>query len=118
MDKLQALHGFWSGFGWRAYNSKTVPDDAELPYITHELPYSDFGNVIAQTATLWHKSTAWSDVVAKMKEITAEISRGGKYVSYDGGAMHIRMNSAQDINDPEDENVRCYVLNYELEYLD
>ena len=118
MDKLQALHNFWSSFGWTAYNAKTVPDNAELPYITHELPSSDFGNVIAQTATLWNRSTAWTDVIDKYREIATDISRGGKYVHYVGGAMHIRLNTAQDIDDPEDESVRGYVINYEVEFLD
>lgn len=120
MDKLQALHNFWSGFGWPAYNGTTVPDGAEPPYITHELPISDFGTVIAQTATLWNRASGWNDILDKAKEIVETISRGGKYVEYDGGALHIRLNQAggQDINDPDDDTIRGYILNYELEYLD
>ena len=46
MDKAQALHSFWSGFGLTAYDENTVPDGAQLPYITYEVegdPYMQRG---------------------------------------------------------------------------
>ena len=35
MNKIQALDSFWNSFGLRAYDSMSVPDDAELPRITY-----------------------------------------------------------------------------------
>ena len=35
MDKYQAINEFWNRFGVMAYDENTVPDDAELPYITY-----------------------------------------------------------------------------------
>ena len=118
MDKLQALHSFWSSFGWTAYNSASVPDNPKLPYITHELPVGNFGTTIAQTATLWVRSSAWTDLIDKLEEIMEEITRGGTHYHYDFGSIFIRLNSGNEISDPNDDTVRGYVLNYELEFLD
>lgn len=120
MDRLQAIHGFWASFGWPAYEETSVPDGAELPYITHEGAVSDFGRPVAQTASLWDRSTGWTTVTEKEKEIAEAITRGGRYIPYDGGALIIQRASpwAQRMSEPNDDNVRRIVLNYEVEYLD
>lgn len=120
MDKLQAVHDFWSGFGWQAYDEQTVPDEAPFPYITHESSTSDFDREIAQTASLWVMSTSWGEITAKEKEIAAEITKGGKMIRYDGGAVIIRMGSpwSQHLADETNDLVRSVVLNYTLEYID
>lgn len=120
MDKLQAIHSFWSSFGWRAYDETSVPDEAELPYITHEGAVSDFNRPVAQTASLWDRSTGWTTVTAKEQEIAGEITRGGKIIPFDGGALIIRKGSpwAQRMSTEQDDNVRRIILNYEVEYFD
>lgn len=120
MDKLQALHQFWSGFGWKAYNSASVPDNAELPYITYEGAISDFDRPVAQTAQLNYRATGWTALYAKQKEIADAITRGGKIIRYDGGALHIRkeMPWGQEDNDPDDLDVKKMYLNYSVEYYD
>jgi hypothetical protein len=37
MNKSQALQSFWESFGIPAYNEYTVPDNAEMPYITYSV---------------------------------------------------------------------------------
>lgn len=120
MDKLQAVQSFWSGFEWPAYDEQTVPEDAQLPYITHESSVSDFDREIAQTASLWMRSTSWQTITAKEKEIAARITRGGTMVKYDGGAFIIRMASpwAQHLAEQTDDTIRRVVLNYTLEFID
>ena len=37
MNKEQAIHFFWSQFGLPAYDENSVPDDAQMPYITYNV---------------------------------------------------------------------------------
>ena len=119
MNKIQALHSFWSGFGLKAYDETSVPDDAALPYITYEVISDEFGNSIPQTASLWYRSSSWSDITAKEMQISEYIGRGGRMVAFDNGAMWISKASpwAQRMSDPSDEMIRRIVLNTQIEFL-
>jgi len=120
MNKIQALHSFWSSFGLKAYDENSVPDNTSFPYITYEVSSDDFGNVLAQTASLWYRSSSWSEVTEKEQEIANFITRGGKTVPYDEGAMWIQKASpwAQRLADPSDELIRRIILNITVEFLD
>ena len=120
MNKMQTLHSFWSGFKLKAYDENSVPDDAQLPYLTYESVSDSFGNSVPQVVNLWYRSSSWSDVVAKEQEISDFITRGGRMVSYDGGAMWIQKASpwAQRLGDESDEMIRRIVLNVSIEFLD
>ena len=119
MTKEQCIHNFWSSFGWKAYDETSVPDNAELPRITYELSTDSFGNEIAQTASLWVRSTSWKAITDKADEIYAAISRGGKILSYTNGALWIRRGDpwAQRMAD-DDDTLRRIVLNASVEFID
>lgn len=120
MNKEQALHAFWSGFGLSAYDENSVPDTAALPYITYEVSSDDFGNVIALTASLWYRSTSWEDITTKEQQIADFIGRGGRMVAFTGGAMWIRKATpwAQRMADESSDTIRRIVLNIMVEYMD
>lgn len=120
MNNLQALHSFWSGFGLKAYDAMSVPDDAQLPYITYEVSDDTFGNQLAQYASIWYRDSSWSSITAKSKEIENFISRGGRMYKYDGGAIWIQKSSpfAQRMEEPEDDMVRRIVLSVYVEFLE
>lgn len=120
MDKVQTLHTFWSGFGLKAYDENSVPDTAKLPYITYESSVDSFGNFIALTANLWYRSSSWSEITAKEQEIADFITRGGRMINYDGGAMWIQRASpwAQRLPEANDDMIRRIVLNYTIEFMD
>lgn len=120
MNKTQALHSFWAGFGWPAYEAASVPDSAQLPYITHETSTSDFNNPIAMSVTLWDKSSSWSNVVAKEMEISSAIGRGGIVVPYDGGAVWLIKASpwSMRLAAEDDGSIKRIVLNYISEWID
>ena len=68
MNKEQAIHSFWSGFGLKAYDEQTVPtgDDAPaFPYITYEVITNNIGNPVQLTASLWYRTTGWTEITAK-----------------------------------------------------
>ena len=120
MNKIQALHSFWSSFTLKAYDEYSVPDNAALPYITYEVSSDDFGGTLAQTASIWYRSSSWSEITAKEQEIANYITRGGRMIKYDDGAMWIRKASpwAQRMDDPSDELIRRIILNVTVEFLD
>ena len=120
MNKIQTLHAFWSSFGLKAYDETSVPDGAKLPYITYEVSSDNFSNTLLLSASLWYRSSSWVEITAKEQEIADFITRGGRMLKYDDGALWIRMASpwAQRMNDPSDEMIRRIVLAINIEYLD
>lgn len=120
MNKMQTLYSFWSGFGIDAYDENSVPDNARLPYITYESSDDSFGNVVAQTAQLWYRSSSWAEITLKEQEISDYITRGGRMIAYDGGALWINRASpwAQRLSDEDDDMIRRIALNVTIEFLD
>lgn len=120
MNKEQALSRFWNSFNLKAYDENSVPDNTPFPYITYEVTTDSFGNTLAQTASLWYRSSSWSEITEKARDIEEFITRGGRMIAYDGGSMWIQKASpwAQRMNDPSDELIRRIVLNIIVEFLD
>lgn len=124
MNKVQAYHNFWSSFGLIAYDENTVPDDAVTvnngKYITYEFSSDFFGISASLTVSLWYKSYSWEEITAKAKEIADEITRGGKIIHCDEGAIWISRGSpwAMRMPDSASDGVRRIILNVEVEFLD
>lgn len=124
MDKAQAYQSFWESFGLTAYDENTVPDNAlEInngKYITYEMSVSDFGSPVALTASIWYRGYSWLDITEKEMEISRDVSRGGKLVHCDGGAIWIRKGIpwAQRMSDSSSDSIRRIILNVEVEFLD
>ena len=118
MTKEQALDNFWRSFGMTAYDETNVPEDAPFPRLTYEVALDNFGGEVALTATLWYYSTTWKDISEKAQEIADDITRGGKIIATDGGAIWIKRGNpfAQRMPDNND-SLRRIVLNITAEYL-
>lgn len=120
MNKMQALHAFWSQFGWSAYDETSVPDTAQLPYITYEVSSDNFDHTLAQTASIWSRSTSWSEAEGMREDIEATIGRGGCFQAFDGGSIWIKRGQpfAQRMADDSSDTIRRIVLNIETEFID
>ena len=121
MDEYQAIHTFWSSFGIPAYDEGTIPtgdDRPSLPYITYDISVSDFGTQVAMSASIWYLGTSWTQITAKLKEVEAEIGRGGKMVPFDGGSIWIKKGTpfAQRVPDDNDM-IRRIFMNIVAEYV-
>lgn len=123
MDKEQALHSFWSGFGWAARDENTVPDDAMTRfgghYITYNVATAALNEPVPLSADLWAKDgTSWADITRKANEISQAISVGGKLIPFDGGYLWIcrGVPFSQRIGDTDD-TVRRINLNIMAEFL-
>ena len=119
MTKAAAIYQFWSSFGLTAYEENTVPDDATFPYITYQLVTDSFDREIPLTASLWYRSESWTTINAKTEEISQEISRGGKIIACDGGAIWLKRGQpfAQNMRDESDDLIKRKYLNITAEFI-
>lgn len=118
MTKDEALHKFWNSFGIPAYDVNTVPDDAELPYITYEVREGSLDDDIVLTASLWYFGMSWTEISAKADEISQYIGQGGASQKYDGGRLWIRRETSfiQRMSEPSNDSIRRIVLSVIAEY--
>ena len=119
MTKAAAIYQFWNSFGLTAYEENTVTDDASFPYITYQLVTDSFDREIPLTASLWYRSESWTAINAKTEEISQKISRGGKILSCDGGAIWLKRGQpfAQNMGDESDDLIKRKYLNITAEYM-
>ena len=119
MTKAAAIYQFWSGFGLTAYEENSVPDDAAFPYITYQLVTHSFDSEVATTASLWYRSESWAGINAKTEAISQKISRGGKIISCDGGAIWLKRGQpfAQNMGDESDDLIKRKYLNITAEFM-
>ena len=119
MTKAAAIYQFWNSFGLTAYEENSVPDDATFPYITYQLVTDSFDREIPLTASLWYRSESWTEINAKTDEISQKISRGGKIISCDGGAIWLKRGQpfAQNMGDESDDLIKRKYLNVTAEFI-
>ena len=119
MTKAAAIYQFWNSFGLTAYEENTVPTDAAFPYITYQLVTDSFDREIPLTASLWYRSESWTDINAKTEEISQKISRGGKIISCDDGAIWLKRGQpfAQNMGDESDDLIKRKYLNITAEFM-
>ena len=119
MTKAAAMYQFWSSFGLTAYEENTVPDDAAFPYITYQLVTDSFDREVPVTASLWYRSESWTAINAKTEEISQEISRGGKIIPCDGGAVWLKRGQpfAQNMGDESDDIIKRKYINITAEFM-
>ena len=119
MTKAAAIYQFWNSFGLTAYEENTVLHDADFPYITYQLVTDSFEREIPLTASLWYRSENWTTINAKTEEISQKISRGGKIIPCDGGAIWLKRGQpfAQNMGDESDNLIKRKYLNITAEFI-
>ena len=119
MTKAAAIYQFWNSFGLTAYEENSVPDDADFPYITYQLVTDSFGREIPLTASIWYRSESWTAINAKTEEISQKISRGGKIIPCDSGAIWLKRGQpfAQSMGDESDDLIKRKYLNVTAEFM-
>lgn len=122
MDKQQALHQFWSGFGWAAYDENTVPDNAmerfDGHYITYSVVTSALDEPIPISANLWMRDTSWAAITQKANAISEYIGIGGVVIPFDDGYLWICRGTPFSQRMPdEDDTIRRIYINLMAEFL-
>ena len=119
MTKAAAIYQFWNSFGLTAYEENTVTDNAAFPYITYQLVTDSFDREIPLAASIWYRSESWTAINAKTEEISQKISRGGKVIACDGGAIWLKRGQpyAQSMVDKSDDLIKRKYLNITAEFM-
>lgn len=118
MDKAQAINEFWNSFGLPAYDERTVPGFAQMPYITYELSTASLDEPILLSANLWYSSTSWQEISQKASQIEDYITRMTP-IKIDSGRVYITKGTpfSSRLEEPEDRLVRRIMLNIGVEFL-
>ena len=123
MDKAQALHQFWSGFGIPAWDENTVPDDDDIrgeKYIAYSLSTGSLDDVINLTAKIWDTNTSsWEFVENKAEEIAEYIAKMvPPTIPIENGRLYITKGKpfSQRLSNPN-ELVRGNYINIQAEFL-
>lgn len=117
MDKWKAQDVYWNSFGLLAYNELTVPEDANMPFITYQAVNGSLDGQMTVSASLYYKSNSWTAIMQKSSEMERFIDRE---IPIDGGAVKFRKpiaNYAQPMSDANDLQVRRILLTVEIEFL-
>lgn len=121
----QTIHQFWSSFGLTAYDENSVPDGAELPYLTYAVSIGDItSGPVTMQAALWYRSMSWKDITEKSEEIRNSLGIGGVMIEHDTGALWIkrantfaqRMEAGYTEED-RDKTIRRIVLSINVEFI-
>lgn len=116
--KAAAVQSFLSGFGIPAYPVSSVPDDAEMPYITYTLYTGAWGDGEQNVAVdVWYRGESEAKPNAKVQEISSALGLGGVLLPCDGGAVWVKRGEpfAQTVQD-EDNAVKRRLVNLSVEY--
>lgn len=126
MDRIQALHGFWSSFGIPAIDEQSAYDEQDTkelditwPYITYEVATGYFDEPVALVADIWDNSTSWATASQLALQIEQRIGRGGIMIPYDGAAIWITRGSpfAERKDAETGYDVRRIHININAEFL-
>lgn len=118
MTPTAAIHSFLSGFGLTAYESNSVPENAEMPYLTYDPVIDYWQNETVLQVNLWYRGTENTVPNAKAKEIGNALN-GGKLMHCDDGAIWIKRRTpfCQSMSDPNDNSVKRRYINLTTEFL-
>lgn len=111
MDKWQALQSFFSSFGLTAYDESSVPESAQLPYITYQAAVDSLDSPVVLTGDLYYKSTSWTEISQKADEINDAL-KNGAVLPLDIGFLWLVRGSpfAQRINEDSDTLKHIYIV--------
>lgn len=118
MDKSQAVHDFWSSFDLIAYDENSVPDNAQMPYITYSVVTDSLEYITLLTGSVWYRGTSWVLPSQKADEIS-EALKGGIVKELDNGYLYLFRGTpfAQRMGDEADDMVKRIYFNVNAEYL-
>lgn len=107
-----AIYNFASSFGWNAYPEYSVPNNAELPYITYQLQQYNFDEQGMLQMRLWQINESYTEINQKVDMIEQEV-RNGKKLFTESGIIYLYKGSPWCQYQPADEpNLKIAYLNF------
>lgn len=84
----EAVNTYLSSFGLPAYTMETVPEGAELPYITYGLSEPEWSSKASMYAQVWDRTKSNAGIIDVSDQIIRDIGIGKK-LPIDGGYVVI-----------------------------
>ena len=84
-----ALKAFFSGFDLPAYAVGSVPEDAELPYITYSMSVPEWNQKASMYAQVWDRTRCHTRIIQKADQITQVIGDNVVRIPIYGGYLVI-----------------------------
>lgn len=121
-NTAKALYEFFSSFGIPAFTEYDVPDEfpdengvmqpVNPPYITYEVAEPDWPDEADIYARVWYRSTSYTEINAKVDEISAAIG-GGVSIPTADGAVYLLKGApfAQNMPMEGDDTLKVVYLN-------
>lgn len=119
MTKGAALQSFFNSI-MPSYAESSVPDNAELPYLTYELITSAWnGGEVGLTVNMWFRTTSEKEPNAAVDKLSKKIGLGGVFLHCDDGVIWLKRGSpwAQSLTDETDKTIKRRYINVTAEYL-
>lgn len=120
MTKGAALQTFFNGFSVPAYPVSSVPEKAEMPYLTYTPVFDAWGGYpVSLTVNLWYLTEGEAEPSAKAQEISDALGTGGITLPCDGGYIWLTRGSpwCQSLTDSTNASIKRRYLNITAEYL-
>ena len=121
MNKWQALHQFFSGFGLKAYEENSVPtgeDAPEFPYLTYAMYTGYAFDRIVLPFSIWYYSQSQEEINLKTAEIAQAIGDSVELPCDEGGViLYAGTPFAQGMSDPSDPLIKRKLINLEAEFV-
>lgn len=116
MTQAAAIYRFLNSFGIPVYPTTSVPDNAEMPYMTYDLALGSWGDGELDLAVnVWYRTESEAAPNAKVTEISKALF-GGRQLACDGGSVWIKKGEpwCQAVED-EDNSVKRRMVNLVVE---
>lgn len=121
MTPQELVFRFLSSFEIPAYPASSVPDEAPMPYLTYNLPQSQWGDgEVSMQVDLWYRTESEKKPDDKARELFEYIGMGGVYLACDGGALWLKRGNpwCQAVTDGSgDDKVKRRYINIDIEYM-
>lgn len=124
MDKWQTLQAFWESFGMPAYDEQTTFTEGEepaFPHITYEGTTGIFEQTLSLNASLWYKTSSWTEISQKADQILRYIvSHAPLLITMENGFLWVKIPEstpfAQRVDSGSDR-VKRITLTIEAEFI-
>lgn len=118
MTKGAAINQFFNNF-LTAYPATSVPDNAQMPYLTYDyMDGSFYDGSYNMAVNLWYRTTNEAEPNAKAQEMSRAIGSTGLIIRCDGGGLWIKRGTpfCQVVKDVDNAIKRRYI-NVIVEFL-
>ena len=112
-----ALYRFFSSFGLPAFPEYSVPDEAQLPYITYQLIEPDWDDGGTFYARVWYRTTTYTAINAKLDQIKAAVGEAVSLPFDSCGAVYLMKGTPfiQYMPMEGDDTLKVAYLNFNIQ---